>query len=233
MFLKPRMNLFERMQQLQEAEGDDAADIMNTGVDQNTTNTDPGQEGNPAPTDNAGEAESTSDDDLDLDVNLDDAPDPTGDNAGGDDTGGDTTGGDDDMGSDSGGGYSSSEPVDNPEEAKKGNTDLFASLTAEEQSIKIMELKKLYNELYTSVDDLLDKLDDVALEDINPHIIIRITSQMTELRRILQDYIINSFPIKTYYENDVNYSIFLNMFATLRGVFDEIYKERERNRDKK
>ena len=232
MFLKPRMNLFERMQQLQEAEADDAADIMNTGVDQNTTNTDPGQEGNPAPTDNAGEAESTSDDDLDLDVNLDDAPDPTGDNTGGDDTGDDTTSGDD-TGSDSGGGYSSSEPADNPEEAKKGNTDIFTSLTAEEQSIKIMELKKLYNEMYTSIDDLLDKLDDIALEDINPHVIIRITSQMTELRRILQDYIINSFPIKTYYENDVNYSIFLNMFATLRGVFDEIYKERERNRDKK
>ena len=230
MFVKPRMNLFERMQ-LQEAEGDDANAIMNTGVDQNTTNTDPGQEGNPPATDNGGEAESTSDDDLDLDVNLD-TPDDAG---GGDDTGNDDAGSGD-TGTDDGFGggdtSSSTEPADNPEEVKKGNTDLFASLTAEEQSIKIMELKKLYNEMYTSVDDLLDKLDDIALEDINPHVIIRITSQMTELRRILQDYIINSFPIKTYYENDVNYSIFLNMFATLRGVFDEISKEKQRNSGK-
>ena len=227
MFIKPRQNMFERMRQLQEAEGDDAADIMNTGVDQTTTNTDANaQNTNDNP--DAGEAESTGDDDLNVDVNLGDE----NADAGGEDTNNDFGGGTDDTsGGDSTTSTGSNDKPD--EEVKKGNTDLFASLTAEEQSIKIMELKKLYNDLYVSIDDLIDKLNDIAMINIDPRVVVRITSQMEELRRILQDYIINTFPLKTYYENDVNYSIFLNMLTTLRGVFDDIYKENERNRDKK
>lgn len=226
MLVEPRKNLFERMRLLQEAPEDAATtgDAPAAGADQ----------ANAAPADNpdAGEAESANDDDLDVnvDMNLDDPG--TGDDQGGnnDDTGTgdlDMGGGDDTTTTDAGSGDEPSEEV------KKGNTDLFASLTAEEQRIKIMELKKLYNDMYSSIDDLIDKLNEVAMKDIDPRIIVRITSQMEELRRIIQDYIINSFQIKTYYENDVNYSIFLSMFTTLRGVFDDIAKENERNQEKK
>ena len=96
-----------------------------------------------------------------------------------------------------------------------------------------MELKRLYNDLYTSVDDLLYKLSSSTFEQVDPRIMVRIQSQMEELRRILQDYIIDSFPIKTYYENDVSYSIFLSMFTTIRGVFDEVYKQNEQSSSKK
>ena len=221
MFVKPRKSLF---QQLQEAD-DDATDIMNTQVGDTTTNTDP----------NAGEAESTPDEDLDVNTDLDSLDDPTT------DTGNNDIGGDMDQGEDTSGGdtseFGSSTTTaggSNPdEEVKKGNTDLFASLTAEEQSIKIMELKRLYNDLYTSTDDLLYKLSSSTIEQVDPRVLSRIQSQMEELRRILQDYIINSFAIKTYYENDVNYSIFLSMFTTIRGVFDEVNKQNEQNSSKK
>lgn len=214
MFVKPRKNMF---QLLQEAD-DDANDIMNTQVDQTTTNTDP----------NAGEAESTPDEDLDVNADLDNLEEPV---TNGTDDMSMAAGGDDNGGGDSFG--SSSTDSSSEEESKKGNTDLFASLTAEEQSIKIMELKRLYNDLYTSVDDLLYKLSSSTFEQVDPRIIVRIQSQMEELRRILQDYIIDSFPIKTYYENDVNYSIFLSMFTTIRGVFDEVYKQNEQSSSKK
>ena len=229
MFVKPRQNLFVKLreqQELHEADGD-ARDIMNTQVDQNTTNTDP----------NAGEAESTSDDDLNVDTDLDNLDDPmtTGDeNQNNDDNldmGGDDMGNDNMMGDDSGstdaGSSSNTEG-----EVKKGNTDLFASLSAEEQSIKIMELKRLYNELYISTDDFIDKLNSMYMENIDPRIIVRITSQMEELRRMIQDYIIDSFNIKTYYENDVQYSIFLSMFITVREIFDDINKYNNQNQGK-
>lgn len=214
MFVQPRKNMF---QLLQEAD-DDATDIMNTQVDQTTTNTDP----------NAGEAESTPDEDLDINADLDNLEEPV---TNGTDDMSMAAGDDDNGGGDSFG--SSSTDSSSEEESKKGNTDLFASLTAEEQSIKIMELKRLYNDLYTSVDDLLYKLSSSTFEQVDPRIIVRIQSQMEELRRILQDYIIDSFPIKTYYENDVNYSIFLSMFTTIRGVFDEVYKQNEQSSSKK
>ena len=221
MFVKPRKNLF---QLLREADNDDANDIMNTNVDQNTTNTDPGA-------DNAdtGEAESTPDDDLDINTNLDamDDPNTTGDSN--DDT---TSGeGDDSFGTDDS--SSSSDDSNQDEEVKKGNTDLFASLTAEEQAIKITELKRLYNDLYSATDDLLYKLLSMTFENVDPRIIVRIQSQMEELRRLLQDYIINNFAIKTYYENDINYSLFLSMFTTIRGVFDDIHKQNTQSTGKK
>ena len=214
MFVQPRKNMF---QLLQEAD-DDATDIMNTQVDQTTTNTDP----------NAGEAESTPDEDLDINADLDNLEEPV---TNGTDDMSMAAGDDDNGGGDSFG--SSSTDSSSEEESKKGNTDLFASLTAEEQSIKIMELKRLYNDLYTSVDDLLYKLSSSTFEQVDPRILVRIQSQMEELRRILQDYIIDSFSIKTYYENDVNYSIFLSMFTTIRGVFDEVYKQNEQSSSKK
>ena len=228
MLIKPRQNLFEFYRVLQEAPGDDANDIMNTNIDQTTTNTDPGNTDNQ----DAGEAESSKDDDLDIDVdlNLDDPG--TGGEADNNNDDNSDSNENNDLDSTTDASSSSSTDQSGSEEVKKGNTDMFSSLTAEEQSIKIMELKRLYNDLYTTLDDLLDKLSDISLEDIDPRIIVRITSQMEELKRILQDYIINVFGNKTYYENDVQYSIFLNMFTTLRGVFDEIFKNKEQNRDK-
>ena len=215
MLVQPRKSIF---QLLKEAD-DDAADIMNTQVDQNTTNTDPNA--NP----DAGEAESTPDEDLDINSDLDSLEDPT------------TNGGDDmssmDSSSDSGGDSFGSSSDDKEDEVKKGNTDLFASLTAEEQAIKISELKRLYNDLYTSTDDMIYKLNSMTFENVDPRIIVRVQSQMEELRRIIQDYIISSFPIKTYYENDVQYSIFLSMFTTIRGVFDEVYKQNDQSSSKK
>ena len=65
MFVQPHKNMFEILRSLREAEEDDAAQIMNTGVDQNTTNTDA-----TSPSNDGGEAESASDDDLNLDVDL-------------------------------------------------------------------------------------------------------------------------------------------------------------------
>ena len=79
----------------------------------------------------------------------------------------------------------------------------------------------------------LQKLLSMTFENVDPRIIVRVQSQMEELRRLLQDYIINSFAIKPYYENDVNYSIFLSMFTTIRGVFDEVHKQNVQSSSKK
>lgn len=224
MFVQKRKNLFEQLRLLQEAPGDDAA--LDTNADQTTTNTDTATQ-----PDDTGEAESTQDDDLNVNVDLDlDEPGTGGDNDNPDNNDFGNLGDDNTDSTTDAGSTDNSNPE---EEVKKGNTDLFSSLTAEEQSIKIMELKRLYNDLYTAFDDLVIKLDDIAMEDIDPRIIARITSQMEELRRILQDYIINQFNLKTYYENDVQYSIFLNMFTTIRGVFDEVSKYQKQNTDKK
>ena len=117
MFVEPRKNMFQKMRLLREAPGDDANDIMNTEVDDTTTNTDP----------NTGEAENANDEDLDVnvDLNLDD-PGTGGNN---DNEGNDNDNNDDlDLGDDTTDAATSDN--DGPEEeVKKGNRTLYIFIT--------------------------------------------------------------------------------------------------------
>ena len=98
--------------------------------------------------DNTGDADTDDnegmgdDQDFDIDTNI-----------GGDDDTGDGDGGEDELGGDDAGGDLGGGEGD--EEVNAKNTDIFSTLSAEEQSIKIAELKKIYNDLYIYISDML------------------------------------------------------------------------------
>lgn len=103
--------------------------------------------------------------------------------------------------------YSDEDPVE-------ANTDIFASLSAEKQMSKIMELKRLYGDMYTSVDDIIRKVDNLDPED-DIETIFRISDALYNLKRYMEDYIKTEFPIRSYIENDLNYN---KMLLILKGV---------------
>ena len=138
----------------------EADDDENTGGNEDTNANDTGNDD--TADDNAGDNNTTdnndnkNDDNFDIDANLDD-------NSGGDDTGGDDFGSD--LGGDSGGGGEAEFSQSTDEEINKDNTDIFSSLTKEEQFMKIRELKNLYADLYRACDDQLSRLNDIDTED--------------------------------------------------------------------
>lgn len=190
-------------------------DLLNEAEDDNVeTFADVGQDEAPS-SDQSGEDATTEDDsggddDFNIDTSLDDEG---NDDSSGDDLGG----GGDDLGSDT------SSDVSSEEEAPvQANTDLFGSLPPEEQKMKIMELKRLYSELYSSTDDLLERINQTNTDEDNIEIIGRITSSLYAIRQYMLDYITHIFPAKPYMENDFNFNRFLAIINGIGTVIEEI-----------
>jgi hypothetical protein len=184
------------------AGGDDNA-TADTGDDTGDTGAEEGQE-------------EANDDDFDIDTNIDDP---------GEDSGGDDDGGDTDTGSDSGsslGGGSDNEEADGNDEANKANTDIFDSLSAEEQVIKIMELKNQYRNLYKSIDDIVDKLQSIDIDEDELEAMSRTTKILNDLKSDISYYFAHIFSSKSYIENDIKYTEFLVIANSASKVIEEI-----------
>lgn len=140
---------------------------------------------------------------------------------------GDDSSGGDDSGDDSPSGDSSpdtSTGVDSEDEPIEANTDIFSSLSAEEQMIKITELKKQYADLYTSCDDMLDKISDIETTEVTVVAVSRMIAILTNLKNYIMDYLYKQFASKSYYENDVTFNRFLAIFKSVSNVLNDICK---------
>jgi len=204
-------------------------DIVKEADDDNTdagAGTDAGGEA-PAEEPAAGDEDFGSEDDFDIDTSLDD-------DGGGDDEGaGDDTGGTDDTTDDSssydssGSDFSSGGTTDTDEEPVKKNTDIFSALTKEEQAIKIAELKRLYNDLFISIDDMLNKINDISPDEDTLVPLTKVSSFMYSLKVNMADYIEKTFPFKSFIENDIMYNRYLTIIQSITNVLDTLTKEVE------
>ena len=213
---KKRKNIFDI---LNEAPEDGAGDAnTDTGADEapaadNAETADNNNEGD------SGEEDTTdmgNDEDFDVDTNIGDGetegdPDDTTDDGGSD------------LDGDSGGGLDGG----SEEEINPKNTDIFSTLTKEEQSIKISELKKKYNQLYIYISDMYGKINDINPDEDNLESIYRVTSGLYSLRDYVGDYIKNIFPMKSYIENDIAYNRFLTIIQSITQVIDTLASELE------
>lgn len=170
-----------------------------------------------APEQDAGE----DDENFDIDTSLD-GDDEENPESGEDDMGeGDDFGGGDDGGTEA-------PPTDEEGEANPSNTEIFTSLTAEEQQIKISELKKLYRELYSSVNDLIHRIDDMDLDEDIMEPMSRVSEVLHRLQDSIADYFQNLFEMRSYLENDVKYNEFLLVLKKTTTVVDDLAKTREK-----
>ena len=199
-----------------EADDDDNTDGGDTG-----TNEDPGtDEGD---TTDGGDTDDTGEDDdgneeFDIDTSIDDEG---GDDDGGGDTDTTTTGGD------TGGGDTAS-MSDGDKEANPVNTEIFDSLTPEEQAVKIKELKRLYRDLYTSVVDLSTRLQDTKIDEDNIDIMDKINNDIYDLKTSIRDYFTGSFENKSYIENDIKFSQFLYYLNSIKSVIEKVASSNEK-----
>ena len=198
---------------LREADGDEQQ------PEANTTDTADSPEATEAPAEDNNASDDQNGDDFSIDTSLDNTD------------GGDDAAGGDDMGSDSGGddGTNKNDGEDGDDEPVEANTDMFASLSAEEQTIKIKELKKLYNDLYTSIDDLIERISNIDYSEMNITYMLKINNTLYDLKQYVSDYMIHVFPTKSYYENDVMFNRFLLQVNSISAILEKIYKDIAKN----
>lgn len=174
-----------------------------------------------------GEDADAQDEDFDIDTSVD--------NEGGDEGGGEETASDNPLGDNGGGGGedgSSNSMSDGEQGANPINTKIFDTLSAEEQQIKIKELKRLYKELYTSVNDIMMKMQNMKLTEDNMEVMSRINADLYSYKADLMEYFTNTFDNKSYVENDIMFNQFLYYFMSIRNVIEEIVSTNEKIHDK-
>ena len=198
---------------LKEAEGDENTSDGASTTD-NNNEADNGEDNETGEEDIAG-----GDDDFDIDASLDDGEDG-GENSDSSPSDSDDGG----SGSDSAGGDNNSD-----EEVNDDNTDIFSSLSAEEQQIKIKELKGLYQQMYTSCDELLDRINNLDYTEDSLPIMTRITYALYDLKKYISEYIISIFPRKSFIENDIAFNRFLMILNSVKDILCRYQKKSERD----
>lgn len=212
---------------LREAEEDEANVADNTAPEENETNNDatPEDSGEASDdtADNAEDENYGSDEEFDIDTNIDDElPPEPGSNSNNNNSSNNNSSNNNTN--------TSQEEKDEPVQA---NTDIFATLTEEEQKIKIMELKKLFENLYSSTDDVLEKINALDSNENNIEIMSRISQTIYSLRQYLNDYIINTFAEKSYIENDIAFNRFLSILHSVTSVLSDVAAKKNEKSDKK
>lgn len=198
---------------LKEAEGDENTSDGASTTD-NNNEADNGEDNETGEEDMAG-----GDDDFDIDASLDNGEDG-GENSESSPSDSDDGG----SGSDSAGGDNNSD-----EEVNDDNTDIFSSLSAEEQQIKIKELKGLYQQMYTSCDELLDRINNLDYTEDSLPIMTRITYALYDLKKYISEYIISIFPRKSFIENDIAFNRFLMILNSVKDILSRYQKKSERD----
>lgn len=171
-----------------------------------------------------------NDDNFNIDTSLDDLEKDIDDTGGTDNTNNDGNDGDnlDLNGDEEEGGEDAGSPAEEEDEPVDSNTDFFASLTSEEQAIKISQLKKQFNNLYTNCDELIEKVSNIETNENNIIPISRINSTMENMKTYIADYLYHVFANKSYYENDVMFNRFLSVFKSVNNILEDIFKESDR-----
>ena len=214
-----------------EADGDENTQQQTQNTDQQTTDT---------TQDNAPAEDTTQDNTENQDQNQDDTQDAGGDDEFNIDADMDIDAGDDDMGggdTGGGGGGGSSvtpeeeEPVDN--EDTRRDKELYDSLSPQEQKERNIKQKKLFFDLYSNCDYVIDKLNNISDADLEEYgVQVRKTlSMLFDLKQMVSDYATKLYDSKSYIENDIMFNRYLSILNTVKNITSDIRKSYKTEED--
>ena len=213
-----------------EADGDENTQQQNQNTDQQTA--DNNQDN--APAEDTQDNDNTENQDQNQDENQDAGGDDEfnidadADIDTGDDAGGDTGGG-------GGGGTSvtpeEEEPVDN--EDTRRDKELYDSLSPQEQKERNIKQKKLFFELYSNCDYVIDKLNNISDADLEEYgVQVRKTlSMLFDLKQMVSDYATKLYDSKSYIENDIMFNRYLSILNTVKNITSDIRKSYKTEED--
>lgn len=205
---------------------DDGTDTGNTSGEATDTGEDSAGTDDSTTTDDTAETsdDNTEEENTDDDFSIDASPeedDGTGEDGSMDDTTTtDDTSSSDDMSSDT-------------QEESELDAAMFETLSDTEKRTKIAELKKLFMDLYSKSDVLVDKFNTIDEDDdeFNP-VVKRIIKLLYDAKEYVSYYLLNIFDSKSYLENMVVFKRHLVMLNGIKKIVLEMEKEQEKLTEK-
>ena len=114
-------------------------------------------------------------------------------------------------------------------EAKAKDRELFASMTPQEQKMKIVKLKESYKELYERIDQIIKKYDAISLEfEDYGHIVKKSLDILNELKSYISVYLLELFDSNSYIENDIMFNRYLIVLNTIKNTTDDMCKMKKK-----
>ena len=203
-------------------DADTASDTTETDSTSDDETPEEGEELNDYTIDDDGDGDNDRVDDSDSDESTDytDDFDSSSSDEGGDEDTGDSSSDDDntdDSNADDG-------EVD---KLKQLEDELFSNLTPEQISIKNIELKKNYIELYDTINRTINRVNKIPKSDTTINVIAFITEKLIELKDMVNFNITKNYKSKTYIENYTDYEQSLAILSTLNKILSEINVEKD------
>lgn len=137
----------------------------------------------------------------------------------------------DDAGTDEGGEDQNTETDTGTDtEDKELDRQMFDSLSDSEKERKIATLKKLYMELYSKCNILIDKFNQITddgNDDFKP-VVKRILTVLYDLKEYISYYLLNVYDSNSYIENDINFNRYLSVLNGIKHITEELQKEKNK-----
>jgi len=121
------------------------------------------------------------------------------------------------------------ETTDGKSEIQSLEDDLFKDLTPEQMTIKQIELKQQYIDLFDSISDIVSRVNKITKTTDNNNIIEFVTNKMAELKDLVHFYLNNTYTTKTYIENTMNYQQYILILNTINKMLKEIIPKTDKS----
>lgn len=196
------------------SEGDTDSNTDNDGEENNSEENTEDEQNNDNQEEDNSEEDQNEDNDYDIDTEPDAEEENTDDNTG--DSGNSDSGETDNNNTDT--------------EEKELDRELFDTLSESEKKRKISTLKKLYMELYSKCNTLIDKFNQITddgNEDFNP-VIKRILTVLYDMKEYVSYYLLNVYDNNSYIENDINFNRYLSVLNGIKHITEELQKEKKK-----
>lgn len=201
---------------------DDADTTTNDNTDNNTQDTQSDNNQAEETNNDQNNEDQQQDTDEDYSINTDEDKSQT------DDTG-EGEGNDTDTDNSSNDNTQSSEP----EEENELDKELFDNLTDDEKKRKVNTLKKLYIDLYSKCNALIEKFNQMSEGDQDlQEVSKRVLKIIYDLKEYISYYVLNIFDNKSYLENDINFNRYLLILNGVKDAVGDIAKSKEKEEPK-
>lgn len=133
---------------------------------------------------------------------------------------------------DSGGDTSTADTSSTGEESevddiKQKEEEIYSNLTPEQLDIKHKELKNQFLEMYDIVVAIIERIGETSTSEENIGTVQYISTNLTNLKDMLTDYMNSVYKTKSYMENSINYNRFLAVLNGINKIIEEMNKKEE------
>ena len=122
------------------------------------------------------------------------------------------------------------ETTDGKSEIQSLEDNLFKDLTPEQMTIKQIELKQQYIDLFDSISDIVSRVNKITKTTDNANIIEFVTNKMSELKDLVHFYLNNTYITKSYIENTMNYQQYILILNTINKMLKEIIPKTDKSK---